>query len=81
MKKIHRYVSWYDEPAVIINNGNKTYTGYYWRDWKWHTANAHQVGSFYGTDLDFDANGHELTEEEFISKFGDVLDKLEWEKL
>lgn len=81
MKKIHKYISWYDAPAVIINNGDETVSGYYWRDLKWNTANVHQIGSFHGTDMDFNANGHELTKDEFISKFGDVLDKLEWETL
>tara|TARA_B110000008_G_scaffold148693_1_gene150193 strand:+ start:326 stop:433 length:108 start_codon:yes stop_codon:yes gene_type:complete len=28
MKKIYKYVSRYDEPAVIINNGDKTVESY-----------------------------------------------------
>ena len=79
MKKIQSYHTWCDEPAVIINNGNKTVTGYYMKDWKWHTANAVEVGFFYGKYDDMD--DREIPEEEFMSKFGDVLDKLEWEKL
>ena len=68
-----RYFSWYDQPAIIVPTKKGFVGGYYYRDNEWKSANIHQVASFFGTDLDFSADGHELSKEEFLSKFGSVL--------
>ncbi len=69
--KIHKYFVWNHEPAVLLDNHNKTYSGYYWKGWKWHEANAIQVGDFFGKYDDPDEN-QELSKEEFIQRFGRV---------
>jgi len=68
-----KYFSWHDKPAIIVSLKKHFVTGYYYRDKKWKAANIHQVASFYNTEMDFSADGHELTKEEFLSKFGNVL--------
>jgi len=70
-KDIYKYFVWNDLPAVLVENFNKTYTGYYWERWKWHEANAIQVGDFYGKYDDFGGN-QELSKEEFINRFGRI---------
>ena len=48
----------------LVENFDETYQGYYWQGWKWHEANAMQVGEFVGNQ--------ELSNEEFIKKFGRI---------
>lgn len=63
-KDIHKYFAWNDKPAILVENFDETYQGYYWQGWKWHEANAMQVGEFVGNQ--------ELSNEEFIKKFGRI---------
>jgi hypothetical protein len=71
-----RYFSWRQQPAVIVSVNEDSVRGYYFQNGKWQVANVHQVASFFNTELDFSADGHELTKDEFANKFNDVLDSL-----
>jgi hypothetical protein len=63
-KNIYKYFAWYDKPAVLVENFNESYQGYYWEGWKWHEANTTQVDDF--------VVNKELSNEEFIKKFGRI---------
>ena len=68
--KISSYHTWCDEPAVIVDNGDKTHTGYYWRGWRWQKANAIEAGYFWGKYDDMD--DRQIPKEEFIERFGKI---------
>ena len=74
-----RYFSWRQQPAVIVSVNEDTLRGYYFQNGKWQVANVQQVASFFNTELDFSADGHEITKDEFVAKFNNVLDSLEIE--
>lgn len=74
-----RYFSWRQQPAVIVSVNKDSLRGYYFQNGKWQVANVHQVASFFNTELDFSADGHEITKDEFVAKFNNVLDSLEIE--
>lgn len=74
-----RYFSWQQQPAVIVSVNEDSLRGYYFQNGKWQVANVQQVASFFNTELDFSADGHEITKDEFVAKFNNVLDSLEIE--
>ena len=63
-KDIHKYFVWNDKPAILVENFDESYQGYYWHGWKWHEANAMQVEEF--------VVNQELSNQEFIKKFGRI---------
>ena len=73
-----RYFSWRQQPAVIVSVNEDTLVVLF-SNGKWQVANVQQVASFFNTELDFSADGHEITKDEFVAKFNNVLDSLEIE--